>query len=370
MSDARCLVAVSGPRTRYARSGDVHIAYQVVGDGPDLVVVPGFVSHLDMQWGSEVTRRFVVRLAQGLRVIRYDKRGTGLSDPVACAPTLEERLDDLRAVLAAAGSTRTALLGYSEGGPTAIGLAVEEPERTSGLILYGTSARPPPLWYRQRFRELIAHWGDGTSLEMFAPSVAASAAEREAAGAFERAAASPAMARTLLEALVETDVRRLLGRVTVPALVVHRERDVIPLDEARYVARRIAGARFLALPGADHLPWRGDSESVVVAIERFLAEVAAGIPADGALLQARAEAAPTATASSADGRSAWQHLTRAERVVAVLVAEGLSNPAIARQLCISRHTVEAHLKHIFLKLDIASRVELASIAVREGAKDP
>jgi pimeloyl-ACP methyl ester carboxylesterase len=150
---------VVGPRTCYARSGDFSIAYQVAGVGSlALVLVPGFVSHLEIQWQSRSYRRFVERLAAGARVIRYDKRGTGLSDPVACPPTLEQRAEDLRAVLDAAGSTRAALFGSSEGGPTAIRFAVDEPERTAVLVLYGTSARPPPLWYRNRFRELIASW--------------------------------------------------------------------------------------------------------------------------------------------------------------------------------------------------------------------
>ena len=204
------LLLVAKPRTCYARSGDVSVAYQVLGGGPvDLVIVPGFVSHLEIQWQSRLYRRFVERLAEGARVIRYDKRGTGLSDPVASAPTLEQRVADLRAVLDAVDCERAVLVGYSDGGPTAIGFAVGAPERISRLVLYGAAARPPPLWFRDRFRELIADWGQGASLEMFAPSLASESdsSQREAAGAFERAGASPAMARALLEALVQTDVR-------------------------------------------------------------------------------------------------------------------------------------------------------------------
>jgi pimeloyl-ACP methyl ester carboxylesterase/DNA-binding CsgD family transcriptional regulator len=362
-------MVVAGPRTRYARSGDVSIAYQVLGTGPvEVVLVPGFVSHLDFQWESGSYRRFVERLAVGARVIRYDKRGTGLSDPVACAPTLEQRSEDLRAVLDAAGSARAALFGFSEGGPTAIRFAVDEPGRTAALILYGTSARPPPLWYRDRFRGLIARWGQGASLDMFAPSLAASAAQRESAGAFERAGASPAMARALLEALVETDVRALLPQVAVPALVMHREGDLIRLDEARYVARRIPGARFLQLGGADHLPWIGDSDAVAVAVEGFLDQAPAGITADQPP-HSRGRAGHEVR-DPACGGLGWQQLTSAERVVSMLAAEGLSNPAIAGRLFISRHTVEAHLKHVFVKLGIGSRVELAGIALREGRKIP
>jgi len=363
---------VADPRTRYARGEDVSIAYQVLGDGPlDLVIVPGFVSHLEIQWQSRPHRRFVERLAETARVIRYDKRGTGLSDPVASAPTLEQRVADLRAVLDAVDCARALLLGYSDGGPTAIAFAVDAPERTARLVLYGTSARPPPLWFRDRFRELLADWGQGASLDVFAPSLASESSdlEREAAGAFERAGASPAMARALLEALVRTDVRRLLPRVSVPTLVIHRDRDVIPVDEARYLARRISGARYLELSGVDHQPWIGDSEAVVRAIEEFAGDALLSLPIEAAN---RRQAGPgdEAVAQVASGDSPWETLTSAERVVAMLVAEGLSNPQIAGRLFISRHTVEAHLKHIFLKLDLGSRVELARIAVRDGGEDP
>jgi pimeloyl-ACP methyl ester carboxylesterase len=134
------------------------------------------------------------------------------------------------------------------------------------------------LWFRHRFRELIADWGQGTSLDMFAPSLASesSSSQREAAGAFERAGASPAMARALLEALVQTDVRHLLSRVSVPTLVIHRDGDVIPVDEARYVARRMPGARYLELSGVDHLPWIGDSDAVVNAIKLFVGDTTSG----------------------------------------------------------------------------------------------
>jgi DNA-binding CsgD family transcriptional regulator len=204
---------------------------------------------------------------------------------------------------------------------------------------------------------------------MFAPSLAVSDAQRELAGTFERASASPAMARTLLEALIRTDVRELLPRVSVPTLVMHREGDLIPVDEARYVARRIPGARYLPLRGADHLPWTGDSDAVVSATEGFLQQARISLPADEPA-HAQARARNKVTDPAADGGSAWQQLTSAEQVVSMLVAEGLSNPAIASRLFISRHTVEAHLKHIFLRLGIGSRVELARIAFCEGAKIP
>lgn len=361
---------MSEPRTRYARTGDMHIAYQVLGEGSlDIVVVPGFVSHLEVQWQSNAHRRFIESLSAGARVIRFDKRGTGLSDPVAVPPTLEQRVRDLGAALDAVGSEHTVLFGYSEGGPTAIRFAVEHPDRTKALILYGTSARPPPLWYRNRFRTLIARWGEGASLDMFAPSVAASESQRAAAGAFERAGASPAMATALLEALIETDVRELLPQISVPTLVLHRERDLISVDEARYVVRRIPEARYVELPGQDHLPWIGDTGTVVRAVQDFLAAVSSGTPSAPATAPAGGSRRD-ARGNGAESPSGWAELTPAERVVSTLVAEGLSNPAIAERLFISRHTVEAHLKHIFVKLGIRSRAELAALAARESEKDP
>jgi len=148
------------PATLYARSGAAHVAYQVTGEGPvDLVMTPGFISHLDLQWESVAYRRFVRQLAGFARVIRYDKRGTGLSDPVAAVPTLEERVDDLGVVLDAAGSARAVVLGYSEGGPTAIGFAARTPGRALGLILYGTASMPPPPEIARRFRDAIGRWG-------------------------------------------------------------------------------------------------------------------------------------------------------------------------------------------------------------------
>jgi DNA-binding CsgD family transcriptional regulator len=151
--------------------------------------------------------------------------------------------------------------------------------------------------------------------------------------------------------------------------VIHRDRDVIPVDEARYVARRIPGARYLELSGVDHLPWIGDSDAVVNAIKLFVGEATPGTPTE-ATTRPHPPASREAVEAVAGGESPWERLTSAERVVSLLVAEGLSNPQIADRLFISRHTVEAHLKHVFLKLDIGSRVELARIAIREGAKDP
>jgi pimeloyl-ACP methyl ester carboxylesterase len=298
------------------------VAFQVTGEGPvDLIMTPGFISHLDLQWESVAYRRFIRRLAGFARVIRYDKRGTGLSDPVPAVPSLEQRVDDLRAVLDAAGSARAVVLGYSEGGPTAIGFAVREPGRTLGLILYGTASMPPPPDIAQRFRDAVGRWGQGATLEMLAPSLLPSATQLETAAALERAAASPGMAAALVEAVIRTDVSPLLPHVAAPALVIHRMGDLIQVEQGRYLAEHLAGAEYVELGGADHLPWVGDSDAVAAAIEHFLRRF-------GGHRDHRAgTAARPRPARAARGRGS---LTEAERGVALLVAQGLSNPAIAR----------------------------------------
>jgi len=337
------------------------VAYQVTGAGPvDLVVTPGFISHLDLQWEGVAYRRFVRQLAGFARVIRYDKRGTGLSDPVAAVPTLEQRADDLGAVLDAAGSARAVVLGYSEGGPAAIRFAVREPARTLGLVLYGTWSMPPPPEIAQLLRDAVGRWGRGATLAMLAPSLLPSSGQVEAAAALERAAVSPAMAAALVEALVRTDVRSLLPQVAAPTLVIHRRGDVIPIEKGRYLAEHIPGAEYAELGGDDHLPWAGDTGAVVAAIERFVRRFGGQ----------RRVARTGAGARPARAATGWGSLTEAERITTLLAAEGLSNPAIAIRLFVSRHTVESHLKHAYAKLGVSSRVELAALALHERGKYP
>jgi len=269
------------PQTHYARSGEVNIAYQVVGDGPfDLVFVPGFVSHLDLQWADPRIARFLEKLASFSRLIMFDKRGTGLSDPVAGPAPLEDRMDDVRAVMDAAGSERAALFGLSEGGPMSVLFATTYPERTSALILCGsfaTGSLDPddhPAGQRwldqfQRVRATLEHWGEGRTLAVMAPS-ADSERDRIGRGIFERSAASPQMAKTLIEMVVETDVRDLLPSIRVPTLVLHRDEEFIPVEGARYMAKRIPGARLVVLPGMDHIPFYGDADGYAEEIEEFL----------------------------------------------------------------------------------------------------
>jgi pimeloyl-ACP methyl ester carboxylesterase/class 3 adenylate cyclase len=268
------------PETRYAESGGVKIAYQVVGDGPiDLVFVPGFISHLDLQWGDPRVARFLEKLASFSRLILFDKRGTGLSDPVAGPAPLEVRMDDVRAVMDAAGSERAALFGLSEGGPMSILFATTYPERTSALVLCGTYAyggiEPDQPGGREwsetqaRVREAAEHWGEGRTLELFAPT-ANTARDRMARGLFERSAASPHMVRTLIEMVMDIDVRDLLPSVHVPTLVLHRDQEIIPVECGRYLAENIPGARIVVLPGADHIPFYGEAEGYAEEIEEFL----------------------------------------------------------------------------------------------------
>ncbi len=279
------------PETRYAQSGDLNIAYQVVGDGPiDLVFVPGFVSHLDLQWAEPRVARFLEKLASFSRLILFDKRGTGLSDPVAAPAPLEDRMDDVRAVMDAAGSERAALLGVSEGGPMSVLFATTYPERTRALILCGTfptgTADPEEnpggqRWVdaAQRLGAAAEHWGEGRTLALLGPS-ADSERDRIAHGMFERSAASPQMVQTLIDMGNETDVRDLLPNVRVPTLVLHRAEEFVPVECAHYMAEHIPGARLVVLPGMDHIPFYGDGDGYAEEIEEFLTGARHAPPSD------------------------------------------------------------------------------------------
>ncbi len=265
------------PETRYARSGDVHVAYQVFGNGDlDLVLVPGFVTHLDLWWDMAPAARFLSRLASFARVIQFDKRGTGLSDRAFGVPTLEERMDDVRAVMDAAGSDRAALFGWSEGGAMSLLFAATYPDRTRALALYATYAHcltwVTTLEETRAFIEQIEHgWGTGVALQSRNPSAAADASIRRQWGRFERLSASPAAAIGLLRMNTEIDVRPILSAVRVPTMVLHRDGDhVVQVAGGRYLAEHIPGAKYLELRGVDHAPFLGDSDSLVEEVESFL----------------------------------------------------------------------------------------------------
>ncbi len=284
------------PETRYAKSGDVHIAYQVTGSGSfDLVLVPGFVSHVELMWAHPRPAYFLHRLASFCRLICFDKRGTGLSDRVAAIPLLEERMDDVRAVMDAVGSQRAALLGISEGGPMCALFAATNPLRTSALILYGAMARlawaPDHPWGRKfddhepRLKSLETAWGTGAVLSTYNPSLAADEPYRRWLAAYERASASPGAALAVSRMNWEIDARPVLPIIRVPTLVLHRTDDPqIKVEHGRYIAAHIPGAKCVELPGIDHAPWAGDTDSVLDEIEEFLTGVRHGPEPDRVLV--------------------------------------------------------------------------------------
>jgi len=265
------------PETRYTNSGGLSIGYQVIGGGPiDLVFVPGLLSQIDLIWTMPASARFFSRLASFARVILYDKRGQGVSDPLEGALTLEQDMEDLVAVLDAAGSERAALLGYSEGGPMSALCAATHPQRVSALILCGTFAsgwaamNPGAPERLALITEMLDNWGHGSGLEIFAPSLAGEGHARRF-GAFERAVGSPAMVRARFEMVTGIDVTPVLETLRTPTLVLHRAGDrAVPRGLAQEMAQAIPGARYVELPGDDHIPWVGDGEQTLDSIEEFL----------------------------------------------------------------------------------------------------
>ena len=272
------------PRTEYARSGDLHIAYQVVGQGPlDLVYVPGWVSHVELAWEEPTLARFLNRLASFSRLIIFDKRGTGLSDrvPPAALPPLEERMDDLRAVMDAAGSERAAVFGFSEGGNLSALFAATYPQRTTALILFGTFAKriwssdypwaPTPEMRQLQFEHVEREWGRGMDLEQYVPSKLSDEPFIRRLTAYFRSAASPGAAVALLRMNTEIDIRHVLPAIHVPTLVMHRSGDrSANVEEGRWMAGQIPEAHFVELPGEDHMPWVGDQDSILEEIQEFL----------------------------------------------------------------------------------------------------
>lgn len=267
------------PETRYAKSGEVRIAYQVVGAGQlDLVYVPGFVSNIDLVWDMPEWAYFFGRLAAFSRLILFDKRGTGLSDRVAGIATLEERMDDVRAVMDAARSERAALFGASEGGPMSLLFAATYPHRAKALVLYGSYARPTHLLSEQEFTkemELIDRlWGTGEYLmARYMPRGLSEEAVRPVFARLERQSASPSAVMAIRRMNREIDARHVLPVIQVPALVIHRIGDpAINVDLGRDLAANIPGARYVELPGTDHVPFyeRDITDQIVDETEEFL----------------------------------------------------------------------------------------------------
>jgi pimeloyl-ACP methyl ester carboxylesterase len=285
--DSVASAPVETPRVRYARSGNVNIAYQVVGSGSiDIVFVMGWVSHLEYFWNEPSFAAFLSRLASMARLILFDKRGTGLSDPVPISelPTLDQRMLDVQAVMESAGSRRAVLLGVSEGGPLCALFAAMHPDKTAGLVMLGSYARrlwaPDYPWgptaeEREEFlQSIINEWGGPVGIDERAPSRALDPEFRNWWAAYLRMGASPGAAVALTRMNATVDIRNILPTITVPSLIIHRTGDrLLKIDEGRYLASLIPGATMVELPGDDHLPFVGDQVAVLSAVDQFLKRI-------------------------------------------------------------------------------------------------
>jgi class 3 adenylate cyclase/dienelactone hydrolase len=271
------------PETHYARKGEISIAYQVVGDGPvDLVFSGGIVSHMALFWSEPAANAMLRRITSFARLILFDKPGTGLSDPVAGPPSLEQRAEDVRVVMDAVGIERAAILGYSEGGTPACLFAATYPERCQALILLESAARwlsapdylPESQADLDRIWEVmlgnVEEWGSGKVIARWAPSAVGALGFYAAAGSAERICASPGMARAAFRACTLIDARAALPQISAPTLVLHNEHSFVPVELSRYLAAEIDGARLAVFPGQDHLIWYGAWEPFVDEIEELL----------------------------------------------------------------------------------------------------
>jgi class 3 adenylate cyclase len=283
-------------KTHYAQSEDgTNIAYQVHGDGDlNLVFVPGFVSHIDVAWEEPAIARFIRRLSSFSRLAFFDKRGQGLSDRLGRPPTLEESMDDVRAVMDAAGFDRAAIFGISEGGPMSTLLAATYPDRVSSLILYGTYARMVksadfpigvPARALDKWADMVRdEWGGPVGLRFWAPSEVGDAEMEEGWARLLRQGTSPSGAIDLINLYREIDIRSILPTIGVPTLILHRKGDrVVRVPQARYLAEAIPGARYVELDGEDHLAFAGDQDALLDEVEEFLVGSRSGGEAERAL---------------------------------------------------------------------------------------
>ena len=274
-------------RVRYAKSGDIHIAYQAWGEGPiNLVFAPGFVTHIESLWSEPGMARFLRAMGRFARVVLFDKRGTGMSDRVEQMPGMDQRVDDVRAVMDALKIERAVIMGASEGGSLAAYFAATQPQRCQALVLYGAFAHfaawiPDDEALRHLVEYIDSSWGSGRSLPSFAPSMVGNAAFESWWGRFERLGASPADAMSLMRTNSQIDITDVLPTIQVPTLVIHRTGDVaVDVEGGRLIAARIPGARFVELPGVDHLPWVGDNaDEILRLIGEFVSSpMAAPVP--------------------------------------------------------------------------------------------
>jgi len=265
-------------RTRYAKNGDINVAYQVFGEGNvDLVMVPGFISHIENYWDEPNLARWLRKVGSFARVILFDKQGTGLSDRSSKVPGMDERMDDVRAVMDEVGVDQAALFGISEGGSLATLFAASHPERSKALILYGAFAQFKSWFPTQEaleglFQYIDSAWGSGESMPMFTPSMTEDPAFKEWWGKFERLGASPGAAKKIMRLNSQIDITDILPSVKVPTLVIHRADDVtVNVQGGRLLAERIPNAKYVELPGVDHLPMVGEnSDRILDEMAQFL----------------------------------------------------------------------------------------------------
>jgi DNA-binding SARP family transcriptional activator/pimeloyl-ACP methyl ester carboxylesterase len=279
--------AAAPPLTRYTSGGGIHLAFQTCGAGRiDILLLPGFVSHVERLWEEPHCRELLTSLAELGRLILFDRRGVGLSDRVGSSPSVEATAQDIGTVLDAAGSRRAVLIGGSEAGPACIKFAVDHPDRVGGLILFGSLAKGSATpdyshalqadQYDVWLKQLAKTWGGPAYIETFAPSLANDPQARAWWAGLLRAASSPGAVKGVLEALRDTDVRNLLDRISAPTLVLHRRGDrAVRFGAGQYIARHIAQARFVALEGDDHWVFAGDQRPVLASIKQFLGSLAA-----------------------------------------------------------------------------------------------
>ena len=390
MSPGHALSSVEA-QTRYARSDGINIAYQVTGTGPlDLVLVAGFVSHLEIDWDEPRSAHFLERLSSFSRLIRFDKRGTGLSDRPGGLPDLETRMDDVRAVLDEVGSAQAAVFGYSEGGPLAALFAATYPERVSALVLYGSYAKrqdpdaeypwAPTREARASYAAAVERgWGEEGDLATYAPEADEALSRWWSVRA--RAAASPGAARDLVLMNSSIDVRHVLPAIRVPTLVLHRRGDTdSSVEEGRYLAEHIPTARFVELDGAAHLPWI-DADQILDEVEEFLTGVRRGPSPDRVLATLLfTDIVGSTDRAAAVGDRAWRELLdRYERAMRREILRGggvlvdtAGDGALARfdgpaRAVRSAHAIIEAARALGLDLRAGvhtSEVELAGDAVR------
>jgi pimeloyl-ACP methyl ester carboxylesterase/DNA-binding CsgD family transcriptional regulator len=371
------------PETRYAKSGNVRIAYQVIGNGSiDLVFVPGFLSNLDVHWEDPGYGHLLERLSTFSRVIQFDKRGTGLSDRVDIRdlPTLETRMDDVRAVMDAAGSRRAALLGASEGAPMSILFAATYPERTRALVLYGGYAHFH-TWVMgpEALEAFISNaeqtWGSGASLKAFAPGRLDDAHFKAWWSRFERLSVSPSAACALARMNAQIDVRQALASIRAATLIVHRSNDVrVKITGGRYLAQKIPGAVFVEVSGRDHPIWTGDIDTVVDKIEEFLTGERA-TPSHNRVLATLLAARLTAARSAFGADRLWTERAERFRAAAAELISRYGGRPIAAGVDVAasfdgtvravRCAMAMREEAVQMQLSIASAVHTGEIEIRD-----